>query len=466
MPFQWETVSAFEKGGVKVDQKAWLDYVNQQQEMVLQAEREIWAHPETGFREWNTAAYLRTKLEAMGYQVRTGGDIPALSAQWDSGRPGPCVCILGEMDALTVPGHPEADPATGAAHACGHNAQSAALLGTAAVFAQIGQKTDLRGSIRFIAVPAEEMIEVAYRHSLKKSGTIGFWTGKPELMRRGFFDGVDAAVLCHASSKPQKQSIAVYPGNNGCLMKTARFLGRSAHAGGAPHLGINALNAALLALNGIQALRETFREQDYVRVNAILKEGGQAAGVIPGQAEMEIMLRASSLEVLTQINQKVTRALGAGAACVGAELTVEDIFAYPPFENNPVLNDLVLACAKEIPQVKDIIDSSAWDTGSTDLGSLAACMPVCHIYVGGASGSSHGESYCITHPRDLCMNAVALYTLLAVRLLAQDSQLVWQEMKSGHQFHSISQQIANLSSFDRCFSVVHYGETGSVTIKG
>ena len=101
------------------------------QDTILAAERHIWKHPETGFKECKTHAYLKAKYEELGYTVTEAGNIPGFWTDVDTGRPGPKVVVFGEMDSLIVPTHPECDPETGAVHACGHHCQCAALLGVA-----------------------------------------------------------------------------------------------------------------------------------------------------------------------------------------------------------------------------------------------------------------------------------------------------------------------------------------------
>jgi metal-dependent amidase/aminoacylase/carboxypeptidase family protein len=82
----------------------------------------------------------------------------------------PTIAILGEMDSLILPTHPECDPATGAVHSCGHNASMAGMLGTAIGFAAAGIGNELKGKIAFIAVPAEECIEIEKRLSMIAEG--------------------------------------------------------------------------------------------------------------------------------------------------------------------------------------------------------------------------------------------------------------------------------------------------------
>ena len=98
----------------------------------------IWKHPETGYREWNTSAYLAGQFEKLGYTLVKAGDIPGFYADLDTGKPGPKIAILGELDSLIVKNHPDADAETCAVHACGHNAQCATLIGVAAALKEPG----------------------------------------------------------------------------------------------------------------------------------------------------------------------------------------------------------------------------------------------------------------------------------------------------------------------------------------
>ena len=116
------------------------------------------------------------------------------------------MAYLGELDSVLVRNHPDADQVTGAAHACGHNAQIAALLAMAYGFADSGVLKELSGTVVLMAVPAEEYVEVAYRKSLKDKKTIEFLGGKPELIRLGAFDDIDIAIMTHTASKEKGET--------------------------------------------------------------------------------------------------------------------------------------------------------------------------------------------------------------------------------------------------------------------
>ena len=131
--------------------------VDKHRDEILAAERYIWAHPETGYREWQTTAYLENIFEKAGYTLIKAGNIPGFYTDIDTGKPGPKVLVLCELDGLYVPNHFAA--VDGNAHACGHHAQCAAMVGIALALKEKGVTDTMSGSIRLCAVPAEEEIQ-------------------------------------------------------------------------------------------------------------------------------------------------------------------------------------------------------------------------------------------------------------------------------------------------------------------
>ena len=210
-------------------------------------------HPELGFKEFKTARLVEETLSGLGLAAKGGLAITGVRAEARGGKDGPTFALLGELDALVVAGHPVADPQTGAAHACGHNAQVAGLLGAAMGLAGAKAFEHLAGRVVFFAVPAEEYGDVEWRVQQAREGRLEFLGGKPELLRLGHFDDVDLAMMIHTTPQPEMKKAGVSASNNGCIVKTVRYIGRASHAGGAPHLGINALYAAHIGLAAINA---------------------------------------------------------------------------------------------------------------------------------------------------------------------------------------------------------------------
>ena len=137
-------------------------------DIILEAERYVWKNPETGYKEFKTSAYMEKTFRELGYDLVMAEGITGFYTVLDTGKPGPEVMILGELDSIICPGHKEADRETGAVHSCGHNAQCAALIGVAAALKEPGILDELCGRIRLCAVPAEELLEIEYRTKLKK----------------------------------------------------------------------------------------------------------------------------------------------------------------------------------------------------------------------------------------------------------------------------------------------------------
>jgi len=389
--------------------------VEKHRDLILKAQDYIWANPETGYREVKTSAYMEKAFEDLGYEIVRAGDIPGFYTVIDTGRPGPEVLVMGELDALLCPEHPEADPATGAAHVCGHSAQCAALLGIAAALKEPGALDEMSGRIRLCAVPAEELIEIEYRTQLIKEGRIRCLGGKPEFLRRGYFDGVDIAFMVHTT---QGEHFAAQRGSVGCLAKRVAYKGVSAHAGGAPWQGCNALYAATLGLNAINAIRETFKEPDIIRVHPIITKGGGAVNAIPDDVVMESYVRGSSFEAIREANERVNRALCGAALSLGANVEIQDTPGYGPLLNSPAMIDLARDAAAQIPGAQ-FYAGDGIGSGSTDMGDLSCIMPVIHPYAPGATGVSHGADYRITDPELACVGS-AKWQLAMLALLLKD----------------------------------------------
>src|SRR3989449_10829232 len=181
----------------------------------------------------------------------------------------------------------------------------------------------LAGRVAFFAVPAEEGGDLEWRLEQVRAGRLELLGGKCELLRLGHLDDVDLAMMIHTTPRAEDGAVAIPRSNNGRFGKTVRFVGKAAHAGAAPHTGVNALYAAHIALMGINAIRETFRDEDTVRVHPILTHGGSQVNVIPGEARLETYVRGRTLEAIRDANARVDRALKAGAPALGASVEIE-----------------------------------------------------------------------------------------------------------------------------------------------
>jgi len=403
------------------------DAVEKHRDGIIDAAEFMWDHPETGFREWKANAYLSGKYEALGYELHRAENIPGFYTVVDTGRPGPEILVLGEMDALLCSGHYHADPETGAAHACGHNAQSAALYGIAAALKEEGMLDGLCGRIRLCAVPAEETGELAFRQKLKDDGVISHFSGKREFLSRGYFDGVAMAMLVHTLAVDY---YSVDGRSVGVVAKRAVYKGVSAHAGASPDKGRNALYAAAQGLAAINAIRETFRDDDHIRVHPIITDGGSAINTIPDTAVLESYVRGLTFDAIADANLRVNRALCGAAVSLGTEVEICDVAGSAPMVDNRELAQIAGEAIRNLNPDAEFHFFDRIVTGSTDMGDLSCLMPTVHPYVPGTAGKAHGNDYHIEN-HDLACLMSAKWQLVMLRLLLENNAERAKDILSG-----------------------------------
>ena len=440
-------------------------------QIAFEAERYIWKHPQTGYTEWIANEYLIEKFEALGYKlVRADqdpkhGKIPGFYTDVDTGRPGPTLCIMGELDALDIANHPES--VNGMCHSCGHNAQAATMLGLAATL-----KTDpsildgLSGKIRLMLVPAEEMIQLAFRSNLIKEGTISYMGGKVEFLHRGYYDGVDLALMVHSGNLGDKYDFSCGQGNNGCMAKVITYKGKSSHAGGAPHEGINAQYAAMLGLQACNDLRETLQEKDTIRFHPIMKGVNCAVNIIPDEMVIESYVRGSNIEAMKRENKKFNRALAGAAAAIGCELHIDDKPGYSPEIHDVAYMQLVEEVCKDLAGADRVnFEYDSWSTGSSDFGDLTCVMPGIQFTSAGASGTAHGINYYLTDPERLLINSIKAQLLVTDKLLKDDAAKA-KEIVANYKapYASIPEYLDAIGDFILDRDVVEYEENGNVKL--
>src|SRR5881409_357246 len=192
--------------------------IDRRAEQIIGLGEQIGRHPELGFKEVKTARLVEETFARLGLVPRAGLALTGVRAEARGSADGPTLGLLGELDGLVVSDHPLADSATGAAHACGHNAQIAGLLGAAMGLVEARVMQALAGRIVFFAVPAEEYGDIEWRVDQARLGKLEFLEGKPELLRLGHFDDVDLAMMIHTTARPEDRKAVVGVSNNGCIV--------------------------------------------------------------------------------------------------------------------------------------------------------------------------------------------------------------------------------------------------------
>ncbi len=240
---------------------------------------------ELAFQEWKAQRWLCDALRDAGFAVEEGlGSLPtAFRATVSSGRPGPRIAYLCEYDGLPVYGQ-----------SCGHNVVAAAGVGAAIGLASVIRQ--LGGEVVALGTPGEE------------GGG-----GKNILHREGFFEGIDAMMLIY----PGMDNIA-HSRTVGATRVQVAFFGKAAHAAARPELGVNALDAMLLAFNGIGALRQQLPSE--VRVHGIITKGGTLPQVIPDHTTALLTVRANDGATLARVIPRIDAILEGAALMTGARL--------------------------------------------------------------------------------------------------------------------------------------------------
>ena len=417
-------------------------------EQLIAFGEDIGCHPELGYREQRTGGRVLEAFRALGLQDITRPACTGVKGWLPTGGKAASVAVIGELDAVLSPLHPQADPSSGAAHACGHNAQLSAMLGAA-----IGLKTVagyLGGKVCFMATPAEEYVEIGWRESLREHGELEYLGGKQQLIAEGAFNDIDMALMVHSETEVEGAHIVVGGSAGGFIGKEVRFIGKEAHAGGAPWQGVNALNAATLAIQAIHAQRETFRDTDNVRVHPILTKGGDLVNTVPADVRMESYVRAATIEAMQSANAKVDRAIRGASYAIGAKAQICNLPGYLPLRQNKALSALFAENTCTLMPDAQLEEGLPF-CGSTDMGDLSYLLPVIQPTVSGFTGAAHSKDFRITDPQLAYIIPAKLLTMAVIDLLAcgaerallvkadaprhspEDHRRLWQNILQGFQ---------------------------------
>jgi amidohydrolase len=265
----------------------------------------IFDNPELGYEEFQAHDNIVALLRSLGFEVTAHAFGVETSFYSEVGSGGRVVVYNAEYDALP-----------GIGHACGHNliatASIASFLGVAAAL----KASNLPGRVRLYGTPAEE------------GGG-----GKLKLISAGAYKDVDACLMVHPG--PPRPAPKSHDGH-GCCVPTGKaygtslankkfnvtYIGRPAHAAMAPYQGLNALDAVVLAYNGVSMLRQQTRTHD--RIHGVILEGGQRPNVITSYAKSGYYVRSATLKEATALQKRVKGCLDGAATATGCEVEYQE----------------------------------------------------------------------------------------------------------------------------------------------
>lgn len=397
-----------------------LRLIDVHKDQIIAFAEDIAAHPEPGYEEFCTAGKTAEVLKNLGYKVtehlaRTG------VKGTKSIKEGPSLTVIGELDAIGCHSHPNANPVTGVAHACGHHAQMAAMIGCAIAMADPDVQKCLAGTVNFLAVPAEEYIDADKRARLKKEG-IEFCCGKSEMIRTGVFDDTDIALTTHVHMVPVEEDF--YLGNpacNGYSAERVTVRGKAAHGAIDPWNGVNALSITTSAIQMMGLMRETFREEDHVRLHNVIRKAGDVINSVPDEAIVETKVRAASLDKICEITDMVNRAYAGSAYAFGGKIEMEKLQGYMPIIPRAADNALIEA-ADDLGLNYRTVQKGDFNNACTDVGDLSHLVPVVNFTFKGFEGKLHGADFKITDPEKAYILPANLLALTVYKLLKNGGQ--------------------------------------------
>lgn len=407
----------------KIEQRI-CDLIDQHKDEIIAFGRDIWHHAEMGYKEFRTAKKFEAAIKPHCAKVENGLAITGVKGYLnDYQHDKPTVCIMGEMDALPIPTHPDANPKTGASHCCGHNSQITGVLGALFALADKEVQAALNGNVVAFAVPAEEFVDIEFKNDLIKQGKIAYGGGKCELIRIGALDDIDITIGHHTLPNT---GVSIGNGhNNGFVNKTVVFHGKASHAAGSPEKGIDALAAAELAMHAINLQRESFRDEDSVRVHGFISRGGTAMNIIADTVSMEYSVRANNIPAFLEASEKFDRAIKAGAIASGCGAEIVTLPGYLPTipaKDTSVLANAMHTLQSIYPDIEFDYSDGEDTTGSTDFGDLSNIMPLLQFKTGGFHGVLHNANMQPVNEELAYVITAKMFALSVYHLLKNDGK--------------------------------------------
>ena len=348
---------------------------------ILDLSHRIHADPEPAFEEHHASAWIAEILARHEYEVTypAGSLATAVRAVRRGGRgvDGPRIGILAEYDALP-----------GLGHGCGHNTMAASGVGAAIALAAMADQ--LTGEIVFLGTPAEER-----------------GSGKAIMIEDGLFEGLDAALLYHPCDRNHVRSWPLASEDVDVV-----FHGLEAHASSDPWKGRNALDALIVLFSSVGLWRQQLHPN--ARVHGIIREGGDAANVIPERTSAWFMIRSDDEAYYETMRTRFREMCEAAALATATSVEVTFSGRASTMKNNEVLAARFQAnmAAYGIEDQGD--DPNA---GSTDMGNVSWVCPTIHPDLAIAPEGTPGHSILF---RDAAATPWAdETTLLSATLVAQ-----------------------------------------------
>ena len=378
---------------------------------ILADRRALHRNPETGAELPETAAYVKRRLEALGYAPRmlAGG----VAAEITGEKTGRCILLRADMDALRIREETALDfrSENGNMHACGHDLHAAMLLGAAGLLQK--HRQELAGTVRLVFQPDEE----------------GF-TGAKTMLAAGVLREApqpQAAVALHVHSGTPSGLVLCGRGTfmAGCTIFRVTAEGTGCH-GAMPETGIDPIN---IAAHIYLALQELTARELAAEVPAVVTvgrfHGGEAPNIIPGTCVLEGTIRTFDREVTARLMARIGEIAENTARAFRGSARVEELASAPPLKNDPALMNRMADWAEELVGSQRVYRMDKGGMGSEDFASYTYEVPSAYLLLGAGTAAEDSRFGKPMHNPQVVFNekilpeGAALYAMAALRWLAE-----------------------------------------------
>lgn len=384
---------------------------------VIEWRRHFHQYPELSNNENKTAAFVADHLRKLGIEVQTGVAKTGVIGLLKTGKPGPVIALRADMDALPVTERNSLPFAshertvfngqeTGIMHACGHDTHIAILMAVAEILAK--DKSDLKGTIKFIFQPAEEG---------PPEGEEG---GAKLMVKEGALENpnVDVIFGMHIQSISPLGQISYRPAG---LMAasdwfTIKVKGKQTH-GAAPWMGIDPIVVSAQIINGLQTI--VSRQSDLTKEAAVITIGRMQAGVreniIPEEAFMAGTIRTLDEGMQKEIHERIRLTATKIAESAGATAEVEIVNKTPVTYNDIGLTEKMVGSLERAAGVEKVKRINAV-TGAEDFAFFQEKVPGLFFFVGAMPPDQDPNKVPAHHTPDFMIDERGMLTGLKAML--------------------------------------------------
>lgn len=372
---------------------------------------DIHQNPELGNREFRTGKLIAAHLKSLGLEVKEGVAKTGVVALLKGAKPGPCIALRADIDALPVAERVNIPFASkqkttyegkevGVMHACGHDTHVAILMSVAEVLS--GMKNDLKGSIKFIFQPAEE------------GPPAGEEGGAALMVKEGVMDNpkVDAIFGLHIESDIPVGNIEYKPGAFMASSDwfTIKIKGKSSH-GSQPWKGVDPIQAAAQIVEGLQNI--VSRQMELTKAPVVITVGKMQCGVreniIPEECVMSGTIRTLDSKMQTDVHQRIKWTAEKIAEANGATATVNVDTKTLVTYNTPELVKKMLPSLESAAGTGNVKERE-WVTGAEDFSYYGTKAPAFFFYLGGMPKTTTKESAPPHHTADFYVDDSGMKT--------------------------------------------------------